>query len=82
MHKLTHPTIIKLYEAIDTAKYVYLVMEYAMGQSLHAYLKAQPKRQLPEDEVRRITKQLLTCLRYLHGRNVTHRDIKLENIII
>jgi hypothetical protein len=30
----------KLYEAIDTAKHVYLVMEYAEGQSLHAYLKA------------------------------------------
>lgn len=31
LHKLSHPTIIKLYEAIDTTKYVYLVMEYAVG---------------------------------------------------
>ena len=38
--KLSHPSIIRLYEAIDTAKYVYLIMEMAQGQSLHGYLKA------------------------------------------
>lgn len=40
LSKLNHQGIVKLYEAIDTAKYVYLVMEYALGESLHAYLKA------------------------------------------
>lgn len=38
--RLAHPNVIKLYEAIDTSKYVYLVMEYANGESLHSYLKA------------------------------------------
>ena len=40
LSRLRHPGIVKLYEAIDTAKYVYLVMEYIQGESLHAYLKA------------------------------------------
>lgn len=40
LSRLSHPNVIKLYEAIDTSKYVYLVMEYARGDSLHAYLKA------------------------------------------
>ena len=29
-------------------------MEYAIGDSLHGYLKAQPNRRLPEEEVKRI----------------------------
>ena len=82
MHRLQHPNIVRLYESMDTAKYVYLVMEYAEGESLHAYLKKQPHRRLPEDECRRIIKQILLTLAYLHSRNVTHRDIKLENIVI
>jgi serine/threonine protein kinase len=44
LSKLEHPNIIKLHESIDTVKYVYLVMEYARGESLHAHLKAAPNR--------------------------------------
>ncbi len=40
LSKLNHPGIVKLYESIDSAKIVYLVMEYVQGESLHAYLKA------------------------------------------
>ena len=56
LSKLSHPNIIKLYEAIDTPQYVYLVMEYAQGESLHAYLKAQPQRRFSEDVAKRIIK--------------------------
>jgi serine/threonine protein kinase len=49
---------------------------------MHAYLKAQPNRRLPEEECKSIFKQLLTILAYCHNKNVTHRDIKLENVII
>lgn len=40
LSKLNHQNIVKLYESIDSSKYVYLVMEYAIGDSLHAHLKA------------------------------------------
>lgn len=82
LSRLNHPNIVKLFEAIDSPQYVYLVMEHVHGESLHSYLKAQPERRFSEDKVRNIIKQLVIILVYLHSKGVTHRDIKLENIII
>ena len=44
MEKLDHPNIAKLYEAFDTHKQVYLIIEYVNGGSLHTYLKSKPNR--------------------------------------
>jgi serine/threonine protein kinase len=56
MEKMKHQHIIRLYEVIDTTKYVILVMEYVGGGSLHGYLKARPNRRLEEDDAKRIFK--------------------------
>lgn len=44
MERLDHPGIVKLYEAFDTHKQVFLIMEYMNGGSLHSYLKTKPNR--------------------------------------
>ena len=54
MEKMKHSHIIRLYEVIDTSKYVILVMEYVGGASLHGYLKSKPNRRLDEDDAKRI----------------------------
>ena len=72
----------RLVEAIDSVNHVYLVMEYVQGSSLHEYMKAQPSSRLAEDAARSLIRQLLSILCYMHERGVSHRDSKLENIII
>ena len=57
-------------------------MEYIGGTSLHGYLKRIPNRRLDEPEARRIFKQVLHGIEYCHNKNVTHRDLKLENILL
>lgn len=59
-------------------------MEHVEGISLYDYVKLKnyEGRYLPEDEVRIIIKQLLEGISYMHQKNIAHRDLKLDNILI
>jgi len=57
-------------------------MEYVGGGSLHGYLKARSNRRLDEPEAKRIFRQVLEGIKYCHSRCITHRDIKLENLLL
>ena len=59
-----------------------MIMEYVNGGSLHGYLKMKPNRQMPELEAKFLWRQVVAAIYYCHQRNVTHRDIKLENILL
>ena len=56
MERMRNQHIARLYEVIDTTKYVILVMEYVGGGSLHGYLKSKGARRLDEPEAKRIFK--------------------------
>ena len=82
MQRLSHENIVKFYEAVDTAKQVIVAMEYIRGISLNGYLKLKPGRRLPEQEAKKLFKQVVAGVGYCHGKSITHRDIKLENILL
>jgi hypothetical protein len=79
MEQLSHPRIARMYEAVETPKRMHLIMECLDGGNLCSYVKA--KRRLSEDESRRIFFQILQAIDYLHSLGVSHRDIKLENVL-
>lgn len=79
LESLKHRNIIKFINAFTFENEFYTVMQYARGGELGNYLKR--KKILSEFESRKLFKQLHESVRYMHSRNVVHRDLKPNNIL-
>ena len=82
---LKHPNIVKLEEIKETQNNYYIVMEYVNGGALSDYLKKYKllyQTPFPEEVVQYLMRQIVDALIYIHDKNVIHRDLKLENIMV
>ncbi len=82
LKQLNHENIMKLYEVIDSPKNIYLVLEYIKGISLSDYIKRFPEIRIKEDKCKKIYYQIVKAINYCKLKNIYHRDIKLENILL
>ena len=80
LKKIKHVNVIRVLEVFETLDQVLIVMEYAGGGDLLHYVKS--KKHLTEEEAKPIFKQIVYGLAHIHSRNVLHRDIKLDNILL
>ena len=78
--QLNHPNIVPIYTVEEKDNLVYFVMSYIKGDNLGQRL--QQHGPIAPVEVRRILREVADALSYAHNRNVIHRDIKPDNIII
>ncbi len=78
--RFDHRNIIKVYRFFEAHSTAYIVMEYAEGETLAAFLER--KGTLTEAELRAILYPLLDGLEVVHRADFLHRDIKPGNIII
>jgi len=78
---LDHDSIIRTIESFDAGGILYVVMELAQGGDLAAAIK-NPEVEVDEPGVGNVARQVLDALGYIHGRDIVHRDIKLENILM
>lgn len=77
--KVTHPNVVRTYEAGDYLGQYYVSMEYIPGVTLKEYVKESP---LSSSEAVLIFSQIIEGLGAIHEEEIIHRDLKLTNIII
>jgi len=77
---LNHPKIIKFKEFFETRDRMYIVQEYCAGGNLCNLIRKQ--HGLSEASAKSIFVQLLQAVNYFHAKNIVHRDIKSENILL
>ena len=80
LKNIRHKNIIKLYEVMETAQKIYLIMEYCKGGELFNYIIN--KKHLTEKQSCKFFHEIIDALEYLHVQNIVHRDIKPQNILL
>ncbi|KAL6868668.1 Pkinase domain-containing protein [Trichoderma novae-zelandiae] len=81
MQKVDHPNIVRYIENFDwDERLLIIIMEYVPGGDLGKHIADDMP--FTESDSREMAKQLLSALSYLHANNITHRDVKPDNILI
>ena len=77
---LEHPNIVNIYDVGSENGLYYIVMEYIEGITLKTYI--EKKGQLSFKESASIAIQVARGIEAAHNKNIIHRDIKPQNIMI
>lgn len=77
---LCHPHIIGFKEVVLTPTHIAIVLEYAPGGDLFDHICNRGR--ICEDEARYFFQQIISGVSYCHYKEICHRDLKLENILV
>ncbi|GIW96324.1 MAG: protein kinase [Pirellulaceae bacterium] len=78
--KLRHPNIVPVYEVNSDPREPYLVMEFVEGQTLKEMVRLRGKLEPPL--ALKIISDVLNALQYAIEQGVTHRDLKMSNVLV
>jgi serine/threonine protein kinase len=81
LRRVDHPSLVRVFDFVETPYAVYLIMEYVSGSNLMTHELERGK--FSDDDARHIIAQVVHGLDYLHNEcHMVHRDLKLENIVL
>lgn len=80
MRLLDHPYIMKMHQVYEGEQHIYLVFDLLNGKELFERVIA--RKNYTEKNAANVIKKLMETMRYLQKREILHRDIKLENILL
>jgi serine/threonine protein kinase len=84
LHQIQHPQIPRFWAAFEWEERLFLVQDYVPGRTYRDLLKARSlvRRTFSEAEVLHLLRHLLPVLSYLHDRQIVHRDISPDNLVL
>ncbi|MEM1303573.1 MAG: serine/threonine-protein kinase [Planctomycetota bacterium] len=77
---LVHPNIVSIHEVVSRPGAHYLVMDFVEGQNLREAFRR--RRRFEWKEAAEIVGDVLLGLQYAFQQGVTHRDLKMSNVLI
>lgn len=82
--QIQHPQIPQFHATFEQGKRLFLVQDFVEGPTYSALLEERKSERYPfsEAEVLHLMEQLLPVLQHIHQKNIIHRDISPDNIIL
>lgn len=80
LRRIRHPRLPRVAEPPQPRSALYVLTEPVEGQSLRSWMRRFP--QAPVTEATQIARQIAAALRALHRRDIVHRDVRPENVLL
>ncbi|KAL1306119.1 hypothetical protein AAFC00_004235 [Neodothiora populina] len=79
LEHLNHPFLCNLRYSFQDVEYLYIVVDLMTGGDLRFHIS---RKSFTEEAVRFWIAELGCALRYIHGQNIVHRDVKPDNVLL
>ncbi|MBD2102127.1 serine/threonine-protein kinase [Leptolyngbya sp. FACHB-261] len=84
LYQLQHPQVPQFRATFEEGGRFFLVQDYIDGKTYRALLNERKLQgqTFSEEEIIRLLAQVMPVLSYIHGKNIIHRDIAPDNLIL
>jgi len=80
MLELSHPFILKLHNSYKDTRYVYFLLELALGGELFTFLRKAGR--FNEKSAKFYAAPVILAFELMHSKSIVYRDLKPENLIL
>jgi serine/threonine protein kinase len=84
LEELDNPHVVRVIELLENDEDYFIVMELMADGNLEDFVIQLSEKglKLKERDIANLINQMITGLCYMHNKNIVHRDLKLENMMI